>query len=48
MSKKLKENEMINVEIKEAKKMSKEEALDLKRKCEAILAFLKEFYFKNE
>jgi len=39
---------MINVEIKEAKKMTYEEALDLKKKCEAILAFLKEFYFKNK
>ena len=39
---------MIEFEIKETKKMTTEEALDLKRKCEAILAFLKEFYFNVE
>ena len=38
---------MMNVEIKKSKKMSKEEALDLKKKCEAVLAFLKEFYFSE-
>ena len=37
----------MNVEIKEGKKMSKEEALDLKKKCEAVLAFLNEFYFSE-
>ena len=37
----------MNVEIKEGKKMSKEEALELKKKCEAVLAFLKEFYFSD-
>jgi len=36
------------VEIKEPEKMTMEEALDLKRKCEAVLAFLKEFYFKEK
>ena len=45
----------MNVEIKEGKKMSKEEALDLKKKCEAVkkkceavLEFLNGFDFKDK
>ncbi len=39
---------MIEVEIVKTKRMSKEEALELKKICEANLAYLKEVYFNTD